>query len=87
MNSCSSHSHVVRNGTASFPWMLLTSSRWPVLLEIMEGRTPAVDNPEQHLQSSSPRPPHTQTELRDCRTFSQSGWSKVVVVHDQLVHL
>lgn len=83
----SSHSHVVRKGTASFPWMLLTSSRWPVLLEIMEGRTPAVENPQQHLQSLPPSIPTPDPELGACRTFGQGGWSKVVVLHDQLVHL
>lgn len=80
------HSHVVRKGTASLPWMLLISSRWPVLLEIMEGRTPAVGNPSNicgHCQCLAA----SQTELRACRTFGQSGWPEVVVVHDQLVHL
>lgn len=61
--------------------MLLISSRWPVLLEIMEGRTPAVGNVWSHCLRPS------QVHLELCPTFGQSGRSKVVVVHDQLVHL
>ncbi len=31
----------VRNGRASFPWMLLTSTNWPIRLVIINGRMPA----------------------------------------------
>lgn len=66
--------------------MLLISSRWPVLLEIMEGRTPAVGKtPATFAVSVAVSLP--QTQLRGSRTFGQGGRSEVVVVHDQLVHL
>lgn len=35
------NSHELLNGTASLPWMLLTSTMWPDRLEIIVGRTPA----------------------------------------------
>lgn len=35
------NSHELLNGIASLPWMLLTSTICPDLLEIMDGRTPA----------------------------------------------
>lgn len=74
------HSHAVRKGTASFPWMLLTRIRWPLLLEIMEGSTPATETlslisaPYQHHLLQSP-------------TFSQRDGPKVVVVHEEFVRL
>lgn len=64
-----SDSHVVRKGTASFPWMLLTSSRWPVLLEIIEGSTPAAGNPSNR---------RTNTWQRDL-AFSRSQKSVPVI--------
>lgn len=30
-----------RNGIASLPWMLLTITKWPVLLAIINGRIPS----------------------------------------------
>lgn len=80
------NSHELLNGTASRPWMLLTSTMCPDLLEIIVGRTPATLFG--HISIWIKKVTKTQYHQyyifpgNVWPTFGQSAGAKVVNVHD-----